>query len=331
MTTSDETSASGAQLPLNPQHFGTFLAVVDAGGRLSAAARELGLSQPGVTHQLNELEKRLGTRLLDRQRGRPARVTRAGRVFERYARSIVGMQSALYADLDQLSRNISGHVRVGASHGVADTWLAPLLCSFRDQHPGVHVEMNVADSTTIAEQITDGVYELGFVGARSSSSALQFDPVRDVRPCIIAPADHPRAQTGDLKLADLVGERIVAPRRGMALRALFDHELARHELPLARFDVVAELGSHGAIRRAVEAGVGLAPAWRDEGAAAVGAASRDEGARAVELDVIDLSAESRHYLVRKATRRLSRRGQALADHVRRARDAHQLEATAGER
>lgn len=308
------------QLPLNPQHFGTFLAVVDAGGRLSAAARELGMSQPGVTHQLNELEKRLGTRLLDRSRGRPARVTRAGRVFERYARSIVGMQSALYADLDQLSRNISGQVRVGAGHGAADSWLAPLLCEFRDQHPGVHVELQVADSTTIAEQVADSVFELGFVGARSSHAELQFDPVWPVETCVIAPADHVLASRGGIELRELAGERIVLPQRGMALRALLEHDVARGELALTRMEVVAELGAHTAILEAVAAGCGIAWAWRPCVVDAIAAG------RVVELDVSGRESQPQHYLVRRASRRLSRRGQALVEHVRRARETVELAA-----
>lgn len=311
------------QLPLNPQHFGTFLAVVDAGGRLSAAARELGMSQPGVTHQLNELEKRLGTRLLDRSRGRPARVTRAGRVFERYARSIVGMQSALYADLDQLSRNISGHVRLAASTGPSDSWLAPLLCSFRDQHPGVHVELQVADAAAVVDQVADSVFELGFVSGRSNHPGLQFDAVWPARIGFIAPPDHELAR-GALTLRDLVGARLLLSQRGSGLRAVFEHELARHDLDLTRFDIAAELGSGAAITSAVAHGHGIACVWLDgcEADIAVG--------RVVQLDVQGIAAEPQHYLVRRSSRRLSRRGQALVEHVRRARAARELEAVSDE-
>src|SRR5687767_9704453 len=101
-----EPPAPHAQAHVDPRHYRTFLAVVEQGGKLSAAARELGMSQPGVTHQLNELERRLGVPLLDRARGRAARLTRAGRVFERYARSMVGLQAAMQADLEQMSRGI---------------------------------------------------------------------------------------------------------------------------------------------------------------------------------------------------------------------------------
>jgi DNA-binding transcriptional LysR family regulator len=313
------------QLPLNPQHFGTFLAVVDAGGRLSAAARQLGLSQPGVSHQLNELERRLGMELLDRGRGRPARVTRAGRVFERYARSIVGMQSALYADLDQLSHDVGGVLRFGASAGPGETWLPPLLCAFQEQYPNIRVELQVVNARTLVDHVLDGDVELAIVGGRWNVPELQFDPVWTESIVAVAAPTSAFAQRVDIPVEQLVASaRFVLQEPGSGLRQSVAQELAQRDVPFERLEVFGEYGSHTSVLEAVAASDAVAWVWRANAEAAV------QAGRVVELDIAEPLA-AQHFLVRRASRRLSRRGAAFADAVRRVRERASLEGDLAER
>ena len=304
---------AAAQAPLNAQYFGTFLAVVDAGGRLSAAARELGMSQPGITHQINELERRLGTRLLDRGRGRSATLTRAGVVFERYARSIVGLQSALYADLEQMNVRVGGHMRLGASPGLGEHWLPPLLCAFREEFPDVHLELHVADASAIVEGVFAHELELGFVAGRWARAGLQFDPIWQDEFVLVASPRHALAQAGTLTLDALKGAPFIAQEPGTGLRLTFEQELAERGLALTHFDVRAELGNQESVKSAVAAGYGVGCVWKGSIATELSL-----GALTV-LDVAGFQPESSYYVVRRSNRRPSRRGQALLAHIQAAR------------
>ncbi|MBC7460938.1 MAG: LysR family transcriptional regulator [Thermoleophilia bacterium] len=325
MSTSDATPADDAapqaeqapqqaQLPLNPQHFGTFLAVVDAGGRLSAAARTLGLSQPGITHQLNELEKRLGTRLLDRGRGRSAKLTRAGSVFERYARSIVGLQSALYADLEQMNANVGGHLRVGATPALGEQWLPPLLHGFHDEFPDVHVEMRLSGAATIVDDVFTHDLELGFVGGTWARAGLQFDAVWEDRIVLVAAPTHPLAVRANLTFEDLRGAPFVAQSPGASLRGTFETELAQRGLTLNHFDVQAELGNQESVKSAVASGWGIGCVWQQSIHMQLALGTL------VVLDVEGFAPEASYYVVHRTNRRLSRRGQALLEFIRRSRE-----------
>jgi DNA-binding transcriptional LysR family regulator len=318
--------APHAQAYVDPRHYRTFLAVVEQGGKLTAAARELGMSQPGVTHQINELERRLGVPLLDRARGRAARLTRAGRVFERYARSMVGLQAAMQSDLEQMSRGIGGHLRVGASPGPGEHWLPPLLCAFREEYPDLHIELHVADARSIVEQVFEGELELGCVGGRWTRAGLRFEPVwRDEFVLVASPA-HPLTQRGQLRMGDLAGIPFIAQEPGTGLRTTFEQELGDRGLTLGYFDVLAELGNQESVKSAVAAGWGVGCVWKHSIAAELALGTLDV------LDIEGFHPDSDYYLVRRASRRLSRRSQALRDFLllTRAQQAESLRQDGGD-
>lgn len=298
---------SALNIPLNPQHIATFLSVVDAGGRLSAAAHQIGMSQPGVTHQLNELERRLNIRLLDRNRGRPAKLTRAGRLFERYGRSIVHLHSAMFAEMEQLQRRIGGHLRIGASPGPGDHWLPPLLCEFRESAPGLSIELHVADAKTIVEQVFDGDLEMGCVGGSWTRAGLDFIPVYQDQLALIAPPTHPLCKRKKLTIADLQGVEFVLQEPGAGMRMTLEQELSDRGLSLEFFQVIAELGNQESVKSAVAAGHGLGFVWRGAIEAEI------TSGMLTQLDVSDFHPDSNYYIVRRSHRRLSRRTIALLE------------------
>ncbi len=302
-------SLAAFNIPLNPQHLQTFLAVVEAGGRLSAAAKQIGMSQPGVTHQLNELERRLNVKLLDRARGRAARMTRAGRLFARYARSILELQGSMFAELEGLARQLGGHLRVGASPGPGEHWLPPLLCDFRRANPHLQVELHVTDARSIVELVFNSDLELGFVGGRWSRAGLRFDPVASDEFVLIAAADHPLAIAEGLLLRELEGAELVLQEPGTGLRTTFEQELADRALTLSHFSILAELGNQESVKAAVMAGNGIGCVWRGSIAAELALG------RLAVLDVADFQPDSNFYAVRRRNRQLTLRAQSLLEYL----------------
>ena len=70
-------------------------------GSITAAARALGYSQPAVSQQLKRLEQRVGLALVERV-GRGVRLTEAGRLLARHARTVTGVLDAAADDLAEL-------------------------------------------------------------------------------------------------------------------------------------------------------------------------------------------------------------------------------------
>jgi DNA-binding transcriptional LysR family regulator len=226
---------------------------------------------------------------------------------------MVGLQAAMQADLEQMSRGIGGHLRVGASPGPGEHWLPPLLCAFREEYPDLHVELHVADARSIVDQVFQGELELGCVGGRWTRAGLRFEPVwRDEFVLVASPA-HPLAQRGTLRLADLAGIPFIAQEPGTGLRTTFEQELDDRGLTLGYFDVLAELGNQESVKSAVAAGWGVGCVWKHSIAAELALGTLEV------LDIEGFHPDSDYYLVQRASRRMSRRSSALRDFLLLAR------------
>jgi DNA-binding transcriptional LysR family regulator len=120
-----------------------FLATVETGS-LSAAARELGLTQPTVGRQVAALEQDLGVLLFERV-GRSLSLTSAGRELFESARSMSEAASRLSLIASGQSQSIEGLVRITASDIVAAYALPPILKRLHETAPGIEVEVIAAN------------------------------------------------------------------------------------------------------------------------------------------------------------------------------------------
>lgn len=118
-----------------------FVAVVDAGG-FTAAARVLGARKAQVSRRVQELERALGSRLLERTT-RAVRLTEVGAaVYERAARAVALAREAREVVASQRSEP-SGILRVSATQLLADLVLKPVVFQFLRKYPRVSVELDV--------------------------------------------------------------------------------------------------------------------------------------------------------------------------------------------
>jgi len=122
-----------------------FVAVVE-GGSLSAAAERLDLSRPVVTRYVAELEGWAGARLLHRSTRRLT-LTAAGETLLPQCRQVIDLAEGMRAAAQAPDAALSGQLRVTASHSVGQTQLAPAVAAFVAQHPGVSVDLVMADRT----------------------------------------------------------------------------------------------------------------------------------------------------------------------------------------
>lgn len=118
-----------------------FLAAAKAGS-LSAAARELGISQPALTASIRKLEERLGFDLFDRERG--FRLTERGREFQAKADRTFLRLKDLERDVELIRTGALGEVRAACGPTVADGVVGPAIGRLLTSHPGLNVHMTVA-------------------------------------------------------------------------------------------------------------------------------------------------------------------------------------------
>jgi DNA-binding transcriptional LysR family regulator len=121
----------------------TFLTVLRHGS-LSAAARELGLTQPTVGRHIDALEQAVGTQLFTRSQS-GLLPTEAARALAPFAETMASSSSALLRAASGHRDRIEGTVRISASEVIAVEVLPPILASLQDRHPALEIELSASD------------------------------------------------------------------------------------------------------------------------------------------------------------------------------------------
>jgi DNA-binding transcriptional LysR family regulator len=146
------------------REFEALVTVADLGS-FRRAAEELGFTQSALSHQIANLERKLGHELFIRPGGRGAvRMTPAGEAACRRARRVLSESRAILADIEEAGRGERLRLRVGVTQTVAAEIMPPALRDFREVHPGVEVVLSEVDGDDfVVNALASDRLDLGFV------------------------------------------------------------------------------------------------------------------------------------------------------------------------
>lgn len=239
--------------PLDLQKLRIFVAIAQSGS-FTRAAEQLLLTQPTVSQQLAALEAQVGVALLERQ---PRRVylTAAGAALLPYARRML----ALANEGARAARDAAGladrTLRLGVGNVLAVYVLPDVLRRYRALHPDVLMRITTGNSADLLESVVQGEIELALVGSPAVHAQAESTPFMHDRLVIVVAPDDAWAGRASAPLSDLRGRTLLTREPGSALHASVERLLGVETLA---GDNVIVLGETEAIKRSVEAGLGVA-------------------------------------------------------------------------
>jgi DNA-binding transcriptional LysR family regulator len=237
---------------LNPDHLQAFADVVETGS-FSAAAERRSLSQPAVSLQIRQLERRFGLRLIERV-GRRATATAAGHDLLQHIRDIDEAVSRAGEAMAYHRKEIVGRVRLGTGATACIYLLPRLLGDLRRRFPALDIVVATGNTPQILRQLEDNLLDVALVTLPARGPMFQVTPVlKDEQVAVFAAAGpRPPASVTPTALSRLP---LVLYEPGGNARRVFDAWYARSGVPLKP---VMELGSVEAIKELVAAGLGCA-------------------------------------------------------------------------
>jgi DNA-binding transcriptional LysR family regulator len=231
-----------------------FLAVLDEGGVVKAAAKE-NISQPAVSEHLRGLEEHFGVRLVERV-GRGICPTAAARQLEPYLRQVVQLLQGAEQMASDLQGIRAGCLTVGASSTPGTYLLPPALGRFRASYPAVNLKLRIRNTTEVEKWVANGEVELGVVGDDTDlDHGFAADPWLEDELIVLLNEGHPLASRRTLPASALAVEPCIAREEGSSTRRATERVFDEQGLTLKPR---MELGSTEAIREAVAAGLGFA-------------------------------------------------------------------------
>lgn len=205
------------------------LRAVAATGSFSAAARELGCTQPAVSQQMKVLEASVGTTLLIRT-SREMRLTQAGEVLVRHATGILSGLTAAEEEVAAIAGLRAGRVRLVSFPSGSSTLVPAALAALRAAHPGTRVSLVDAEPPRSVEMLRDGDCDValafrygtnggangvGTSGGGANGGTGEWDDLV-VRPLLtdrlvgLLPEGHRLAGDAAVSIADLADESWIA-------------------------------------------------------------------------------------------------------------------------
>ena len=223
-------------------------------GNFTRAAELLYLTQPTVSQQIAALEAQLGAPLIERL-PRQLRLTPAGAALLPYAEQLLALADA-GAEAARAAAGLADRtLRLGAGHTLATYLLPDLLSRYRELYPQRLARLSVGNTAELLELVAADAVELALVGSPAEHAKVVVTPfMHDRLVVIVAPEDAWATRTV-VDLAE-IKERVLLTREpGSALHATVEQLLGVAALT---GDNVILLGETEAIKRCVEAGLGVA-------------------------------------------------------------------------
>ena len=173
---------------LNLDQLRAFVEVVERGS-FTAAAMELNLTQPAVTHQVQELERRFKVALVERL-GKRAYPTPAGEKLIEHARHLLEEDSRTHLTMRKFDDGWLGRVRIGTSMTVLMYLLPPILRQLKTDHPQPELSLKGGLTATTLQMIKTNVLDLGLCATPIEDPAFETIPLFRDELVAILPANQ---------------------------------------------------------------------------------------------------------------------------------------------
>jgi DNA-binding transcriptional LysR family regulator len=189
------------------RHLRYFVAVADE-LHFGRAARLLGIAQPPLSQQIQQLERELGVELFVRARRRVT-LTEAGRVFLAEARAILQRTAAAATAARRAARGETGSLSVGVVASATYGLIPRVFRTFRDRHPDVALTLAILNGALQVAALRAGRIQLGIARPPFGDETLLAETL-DEEPVLVAlPEDHRLAGAKALRLKALAPEPFV--------------------------------------------------------------------------------------------------------------------------
>lgn len=225
-------------------------------GSFSAAAAALHMTQPAVTMQVQALEEYFGTKLFIRST-KKIELSDAGKALLPYARRSIELVKETDVALSKFTHMLEGRLQLGASLTVGEYVLPRLLGPFNQEYPNITIQMKVMNTTQILEEMRRHQLTFGLIEAPVVHPDVHTEPVLSDELKLIVPDGHPLLALQEAALEDVLKYPFVLREQGSGTRQVMEQELRGASIDPASMKIVMELGSTGAVKSAVEAGLGI--------------------------------------------------------------------------
>lgn len=231
----------------------TLLTLVSTGS-FTAAARELSLTQPAVSHHIRLLEEQFGSPVFykDKKKLKP---TPEGEIIIKYARRAAALSDKLRVELEDCRRSIKT-LSIGITPSAQETLVPHILASYTQSHPDIHISLVSSNIRALYEMVRSYELDVAVVdGSFPDESMTTLLLIADFLCFVVAP-QNPLARRESVTLAEVKKQNLILRPRGAGTRDLFESHLHSQSESIRSFNVTVEVDNINLIRELVASNLG---------------------------------------------------------------------------
>ena len=219
-------------------------------GSVTAAAADLGISQPATSRLLADLSKEFDFQLLDKRDGRLI-PTQETRLLQPDIQRVLELMSQISEFSKDITNRQAGHLRVACLPGFATSHLPAVVSKFLEKRPGVRITLEPDRPERILEWMIGEQYDFGITDGFTGHPAVESVNV-DIRTVCIFPTGDSLEGLETITPRDLIGKDFIQPHRDSDFyhqisKAFSDaHVLIQPRVEVRQFTAACELVCNGA-------------------------------------------------------------------------------------
>jgi LysR family cys regulon transcriptional activator len=205
--------------------------IVDSGLQISAAAKALHRSQPGLTRQVQELEKELGVQIFARRKNRIVDVTAQGREIVSIARRMLQDATSMRIVGQDQGAEAQGELRLATTHTQARYVLPRVIRKFMQAYPKVRLNMRQGDPVQCCEMVEKGMADVAICAeVRNVPRDVVQIPCYRMNRSVITPTRHPLLRIRPLTLEAIARYPIISYDPAFSGRRIVDKAFSENGL-----------------------------------------------------------------------------------------------------
>jgi DNA-binding transcriptional LysR family regulator len=222
----------------------------------SKAAEAIFLSQSTVSTHIQTLEKELKVKLFDRL-GKDIVLTPAGEKLYFWALELLAVREKAINDINIHFSKMEGTIKVAASTVPAQYIVPSLIGKFQNKYPGVFFRVFQENSEKVAEKVSSGEMEVGFLGARFHDAKLGYVSIAKDNLVLITPNNY-AIENNSMHIEDILNQNLIMRNPGSGTQRVLESALEDKGLSLKGAKIVSTFDSTEAVKQAVRYGLGVA-------------------------------------------------------------------------
>ena len=211
------------------------------------AAKELYISQPAVSKNIQELEQELGARLFNR-RGNRIELTPAGDKAYSYGTDIHRLMQNLKYELTEMNGSLSGTLYLGASSTIAQYLIPPVIARFKEQNPNINISLLSGNTSEINSYLNNDRIDLGITEGDRRLNNFSYLPFLEDEIAFVTRPESTISADDTLTIEELKETPLVIREAGSGTREVFEDTLEEWDVKLADLNIVISLGSTESIK-----------------------------------------------------------------------------------